>query len=283
MRQYLILFILIGSMYSCVDSDEVKDVKVKGIVFDDSTGAPISSARVTILCWRKVGEEETYDKVDTVADNNGRFEVMFEEGFKIDVGSISPNYHPAVKEITDISKSVNIDLKLSRNIATGTLKNLGQMAVFAREYYNIAAPINKQYFGIDLLNGVNTKSLDSIDISAENYSGTNFPKILIASEKGGIAPIFNRSMDATTKAPETGYVSRYELTGSENGFFVKCRDGKTYARLLIFSLEYDRSFPYKNGFAKDYGLTFNIELQTEGREFNSAADMRLDYYILKKI
>ncbi|MBX3254764.1 MAG: carboxypeptidase regulatory-like domain-containing protein [Chitinophagaceae bacterium] len=154
MRQYCILFILIGSMYSCVNSEEIKGVEVKGTVFDDNTGVPISNARVTILCWRKVREEETYDKVDTVTDNNGRFEVMFEEGFKIDVGSISPNYHPTVKEITDITKSINIDLKLSRNTATGTLKNLGQMTVFAREYNNINPPINKQYFGIDLLNGV---------------------------------------------------------------------------------------------------------------------------------
>ncbi len=283
MRQYIILFILIGSIYSCVDSEEVKGVEVQGTVLDDNTGVPISNARVTVLSWRKVGEEETYDKVDTVTDNNGRFKVIFERGFKIDVGSISPNYHPVVREITDITKTVNIDIKLSRNTATGTLKNLGQMAVFAREYNNINPSINRAYFGIDLLNGVNTKSLDSMDISVANYSGTDFPKILITSERGGIVPIFNRSTDTITKAPEVGYVSRYELTGSEKGIFVKCRDGKTYARLIIFSLEYDSSSPYKNGSVKDYGIMFNVELQTEGREFNSAADMRLDYYILKKI
>jgi len=52
---------------------------------------------------------------------------------------------------------------------------------------------------------------------------------------------------------------------------------------MISSSEYDRSSPYKNGSVKDYGIMFNVELQTEGREFNSTNDMRLDYYILEHI
>jgi hypothetical protein len=44
-------------------------------------------------------------------------------------------------------------------------------------------------------------------------------------------------VDTIIRAPETGYTNRYELTGGEKGFFVKCRDGKTYARLMIYSFE----------------------------------------------
>jgi hypothetical protein len=265
---------------SCNSSNDItKDVLVKGVVVDSITGNPIANARVTLLGWRRVGEEETYDKVDTTTNNEGHFEAKFEEAFKVEIGSVAPNYHPAATAIKDLSSPLNIELKLNRNTATGVLKDLGQIAVFVRDY-DISSPMPRTYHGINLLNGTNTQSLDNMDIGVEKYSGAGYPKILIASDKGGIVPIFNKSKDAIIKAPETGYVNRYELNGKEKGFFIRCRDGKTYARLMIFSPEYDRSSPYKNGSIKDYGIMFNVELQTEGRKFNSAKDMRLDYYIL---
>jgi hypothetical protein len=276
----LLIIIAIMGFTSCNDSNDIaKDVLVKGIISDSITGNPIPDARVTLLGWRSVGEEETYDKIDTTTNNEGRFAAKFEEAFKVDIGSVAPNYHPAVKEIKDLSNASNIDLKLSRNKATGVLKDLGQMAVFARDY-DISPSTSRTYHGINLLNGTNTQSFDSIDVGIEKYSGTDYPKTLITSEAGGVVPIFNKSKDAIIRAPETGYVNRYELNGKEKGFFVRCRDGRTYARLMIFSPEYDRSSQYKNGSVKNYGIMFNVELQTEGSEFNSAKDMRLDHYIL---
>ncbi len=283
MKQHIIsisIIVLAIGFISCNSSNNItKDILVKGVVLDSLTGNPISNARVTLLGWRRVGEEETYDKVDTTTNSEGRFEAKFEEAFKVDIGSVARNYHPAVTEIKDLSKTSDIDLRLSRNTATGILKDLGQIAVFTRDY-NMNPSITRTYHAINLLNGTNTQSSDSIDLGIEKYSGTGYPKTLIAPEKGGIVPIFNKAKDAIIKAPEVGYVNRYELSGKEKGFFVRCRDGKTYARLMIFSPEYDRSSPYKNGSVKDYGIMFNVEVQTEGREFNGANDMRLDHYIL---
>lgn len=269
-----------SSLISCnSNNDTNKEIMVNGVILDSITGKPIPNARVTALGWRRVGEEETYDKVDTTTNIEGRFEAKFEEAFKVDIGSIAPNYHPAAIEIEDLSSPSNIELKLNRNTATSVLKDLGQIAVFVRDY-DISSPMPRTYHGINLSNGTNTQSLDSMDIGVDKYSGTSYPKILIASDKGGIVPIFSKSKDSIIKAPETGYVNRYELNGKEKGFFIKCRDGKTYGRLMIFSSEYDRTSPYKSGSVKDYGIMFNVELQTEGREFNSQNDMRLDYYII---
>ena len=279
----LIILLAIGLISCNSISDTNKEIMIKGVILDSITGEPIPNARVTVLGWRRVqSDEETYDKIDTVTNSQGYFEVTFEEGFKVDIGSVAKDYHPAVTEIKDLNKSSHIELKLSRNTATGKLKDLGQIAIFARDY-NTYSTLPRTYYGINLLNGTNTQSTDSMDIGVEKYSGASYPKVLIASEKGGIIPIFNKSKDEIIKAPEAGYVIRYQLSGKEKGFFVKCRDGKTYARLMIFSSEYDRSSPYKNGSVKDYGIMFNVELQTEGREFNSTNDMRLDYYILEHI
>jgi hypothetical protein len=285
MKRNIILLIVIAIIgcTSCNDNNDISnDVWVKGTILDSVTGKPIPNARVTLLGWRRVGEEETYDKIDTTTNNEGRFAAEFEEAFKVDIGSVAPNYHPALKEIMDLGNASNIGVTLSPNTATGVLKDLGQIAVFVRDH-EISASSSRSYHGINLLNGTNTQALDSIDVGIEKYSGKNYPKTLITSETGGVVPFFNEPKDAIIRAPETGYAIRYELNGKEKGFFIRCRDGKTYARLTIFSLEYDRSSPYKNGYVKDYGIMFNVELQTEGREFNHAKDMRLDHYILRNL
>ncbi len=75
--------------------------------------------------------------------------------------------------------------------------------------------------------------------------------------------ILNNTENEIIKAPIKSYVKRYRLTGKVQGFFIGYRDGKTYARLMIFSLKYDRSSPYANGHFKDYGIMFNVVLQTE--------------------
>lgn len=270
-------------LISCGNNKNTMNIIAKGVILDSLTNRPIPNARVTILCWREIGhDEETYDKVDTVANSEGAFEVKFTEGFKLDIGSIASNYHPSVQEVRDLNNASDIKLKLKVNTAVGLLKDLGQLAVFAREY-NTKQLIPRTYYGINLLNGSNTKSLDSMDIGIERDAEIKYPKILIASERGGIVPILNKSKNEVNKAPEEGYVKKYQLTGNEEGFFIRCRDGKTYARLMIFSFEYDRSSPYKDGNFKDYGVMFNVELQTDGNEFNNPNDLRLDHYILEKI
>lgn len=279
----ILIIVLSISLISCGDNKNTMEIVVKGVILDSLTSKPIPNARVTILCWRRVGsDEETYDKVDTVTNSQGAFEVNFIEGFKVDVGSIASNYHPSVQEIKDVNTASNIKLKLKSNAASGLLKDLGQLAVFVRDY-SINPPAPKTYHGINLLSGNNTQSLDSLDVGIVHDGEIQYPKILISSERGGIVPILDKSNNQISIAPEEGYVKKYELNGNEKGFFVRCRDGKTYARLIIFSLEYDRSSPYKNGHYKDYGIMFNVELQTEGKEFNSSNDMRLDHYILENI
>ncbi|HRP34222.1 MAG TPA: hypothetical protein PKV73_20140 [Agriterribacter sp.] len=279
-----LFFILIVSLMSCNDNrDSDIQVEAKGIVLDNQTGKPVPNARVTLLCWRKVRhDEETYDKVDTVANDKGVFEVQFPEGFKIDIGSVANNYHPSAIEIKDLSKASHIELRLNANTAIGSVKDLGQLPVFVRNY-NTNSTVKSKYYGIDILNGVNTSSLDSIDISIEIDEKQKYPRILITSEKGGIVPISRDAKNDLNKAPAEGYVKKYELRGNEKGFFIKCRDGKTYARLLIFSLEYDRSSPYADGHFNDYGIMFNVVLQTKGTEFNTPDNIRLDHYILETI
>ncbi|HTF31631.1 MAG TPA: carboxypeptidase-like regulatory domain-containing protein, partial [Flavitalea sp.] len=130
-------FVLASSigLLSCGTHKNTTDIIAEGVVLDSITGKPVPNAKVTVLCWRVVGsDEETYDKIDTVADQNGRFTVNFEEGFKLDIGSIASNYHPYVQEIKDLKQISDIKVTLQPNTAKGRMQNLGQLAVFMRKY-----------------------------------------------------------------------------------------------------------------------------------------------------
>jgi len=279
---FLFGLVLMGSV-CCNNKKNANRIIVKGVVLDSHTREPISKARVTLLCWRKVrSDEDTYDKIDTVADDNGVFQASFAEGYKIDIGSVSSNYYPAVKEIKDLKQTANIELQLNKNTAQGLSKDLGELAVFVRDYH-IEPNLKREYYGLNIRDGINTKSLDSMDIGIKETTTISYPNVLVASEKGGIAPIFKDGKSEVNKAPTEGYVKQYQLKGNEQGFFILCRDGKTYSRLMIYSLEYDRSTPYKNGYFKDYGIMFDALLQTSGNEFNINDTIRLDYYILENI
>ncbi len=118
MKRNIILLIVIAIIgcTSCNDNNDISnDVWVEGTILDSVTGKPIPNARVTLLAWRRVGEEETYDKIDTTTNNEGRFAAEFEEAFKVDIGSVAPDYHPALKEIMDLGNASNIGLTLSPN------------------------------------------------------------------------------------------------------------------------------------------------------------------------
>lgn len=68
-----------------------------------------------------------------------------------------------------------------------------------------------------------------------------------------------------TKAPKSGYFSTYRLTGDEAGFFVLCRDGKSYGKIILEQSEIDLSSPDgKGSFYKEFGVNFSSLYQTNG-------------------
>lgn len=269
----LFLFILEGCTF---DRDVRQNVLVKGQILDSITGKAIPNAQIIVFGWYRFGEEESYEKVDTFVNADGSFETKFSEAFKIEIGAIARGYHPSVLKIIDLDKPINVTMKLLHSRAVGKTVDLGQMAVFFRDS-NKNTNVRELY-GIDILNGKNTSILDSIDIGLEESKKDSNKKILITQESGGIIPIF--SLANKKIAPITGYKTKYEITGKEAGFFVKCRDGMSYAKLTASGFELDRSIPSKDGSLKDSGIMFQVYLLTEGREFGIPENFRLDYFML---
>ena len=264
-------------LIACSNDKHKEDNKiVSGVILSESTGKPIPNARVTLLCWHKVGsDEEDYNKIDTVADTTGEFKVLIPSSFKIDIGSIATNYYPTKKEIQNVDSVSSITLSLVQNNSKEPSKDMGRLNAYNREY-SPDLSISKENYGLNLLAGNSTTRKDSIDIGVELAPNGTYPKVLIAHNNAGIIPITSNTMNV---APEDGYLSKYELQGNEKGFFIKCRNGTSYARLMLIS-KYDASVPYKGSFYKDYGLMFGITMQPNGKEIGVPDNFRLDHFVL---
>ncbi|MCX6207055.1 MAG: hypothetical protein NTZ19_12480 [Bacteroidetes bacterium] len=271
----LIIALIFFAACSNVKQKEVNKM-VRGVILSESTGKPIPNARVILLCWQKVrSDEEDYNKIDTVADANGEFKVLIPNSYKLNIGSIAAKYYPAKKEIQNTDSVGSITLSLEENKSKEPSRDLGRMNAFNREYSSTLS-INKENYGINLLAGNSTTKQDSIDIGVELVPNGTYPKVLIAYNKAGIIPITSSTINV---APENGYLSKYELQGNEKGFFIKCRNGTSYARLMLIS-KYDTSVPYKGSFYKDYGLMFGITMQPNGKEIGVPDNFRLDHFAL---
>lgn len=255
-----------------------------GIVIDSLTQKPISNAKITLLCWRKVDvDDETYDKVDTVTDSNGRFSLKFEKGFKMDIASVANGYFTGYSHLAKLNNGDNvIKLALVRSSESGA-ENKQRLSFYFRYYTdNKSKPVP---YGIDLISGRSTANKDSLDIWPVESDKDFYPVSIATPIHGGVIPILEDLPESQNSiAPQEGYLKTYKLTGKEKGFFVRCRDGKTYCRLERSGNNFQVSSPSEQGVYEDYGIMFNAIIKTGGSpNLNRGPEIDLEQYILDKI
>jgi hypothetical protein len=96
------------------------------------------------------------------------------------------------------------------------------------------------------------------------------PKQLLRTKAVGFFQFIQNEIKSSffyekTSAPVTGYLREYKLKGNKEGFFVLCRDGRTYGKLIFDKSEIDHSAPDdKGGFYKDFGKQFSCLYQPNG-------------------
>ena len=62
----------------------------------------------------------------------------------------------------------------------------------------------------------------------------------------------------------TGYLKIYVFSGQEEGFFIKCRDGKTFGKIIFLKGSVDISGPMDKSKFRDQGKYFSYFYQPNG-------------------
>ena len=277
------LFLIILSLFSC--SADRENIIVSGSIVDETNGKPISNAEVVILCWFKDGFEEVSFEKKTVSTNNeGFFKVSFDKGHKIDIASKANNYLPK-RSYNDLTKNIlELTLKLKKQENNPTLVQListekgfyqGQndfpfLRIRVYSKGNELNFENQESYGFDHKSFEMSTNIVETDFWFEKIHKDSPLKVIKTNSQGGIKPIFKNEISSSVlyeqdEAPTRGYKTEYELTGNEEGFFVLCRDGKTYGKLIFEKSTIDiGNQDDQLGYYKEFGKNFNWIHQENG-------------------
>ena len=279
-----ILLIALTTLTSCQDR---KNIVVTGQVTDETTGKPIPNAEVVVLCWYNHNiDDASFNKQTLTTDNEGKYQAKFDKGHQVDVASRSTGYQPnrSYNELKDNRIDVNLKLtKTKDNPTLVALLNTDKAMLDIKEdftFMRVRIPAVKNGQGLDfkyaITFGFDFKTLiinsdttqTDLWFRIENKEGQ--PTTIATSVNGGLIPILESEIKSSllyekTIAPTTGYVTSYKLTGSETGFFVRCRDGKTYGKIILEKSAIDISSPDGQGsYYKEFGKNFSCLYQPNG-------------------
>jgi hypothetical protein len=279
-----ILLIALTILASCQDRN---NIVVTGQVIDETTGKPIPNAEVVVLCWYNHNiDDASFNKQTLTTDNEGKYQAKFDKGHKVDVASKSTDYQPnrSYNELKDNEIEVNLKLtKRKENPNLVTLLNTDNVMLDLNEnfpFMRVRIPAVKNGKGLDFKNavtfGFDFKTLKTnsdttqTDLWFRIENKEEQPTIIATSLNGGLIPILDSEIKSSllyekTIAPTTGYVTTYKLAGAEAGFFLRCRDGKTYGKIILEKSAIDISSPDGQGSNyKEFGKNFSCLYQPNG-------------------
>lgn len=261
-------------------SENIENINVSGRVTDFNRGAPLANTKIVLVSYASEGpDNEKRVEKDIVTDERGYYKGNFEVGYRLVITADIDGYYPArnavklngnhtpvldlqVEKLEPEDKLI-INEESSIIDKDNTAPYTGYKVYYDRstkKLYNDSVKI----IGYDFINSRQTEDTLNADLWCTFPDTLDFPQVLIANKRGGIIPIFYneiRSMLEFEKriAPETGYVKEYIRNEGEAGYFVKCRDGKTYVKPFLEGMVSKSA-----GYYRQYGLEFKYFYQPDG-------------------
>lgn len=282
---------------SCQDR---KNILVTGTITDELTGKPIPKAEVVVVCWYMSSWEEAGTESQAiVTDERGRYRARFAKGHKIGVAAKAVGAGPG-RHFSDLEENqIEVNLKLAKINENPTLikylntEYTGDELPFLRvriayhENSSVYSFNEIETLGFDFHTLTTTSDTANSDIwfkpVIRKESEWLQPYILIANKGGGIMPVYSHEFKSSflydkPVAPQQGYVQEYEFKGNEDGFFVLCRDGRTYGKIIF---EKSLVSSGKDGFT-DFGRYFSCLYQPNGTTnlFYSATNIDLESFLV---
>ncbi len=278
---YIGFFILVSSCSSM----NVDNVKIEGVVVD-ITETPIVGAQVVVLCWKDFGflkDDVDYYKIETYTNEKGAFECEFEKGYKVDMAVKAINY-----KIEALSLNVSPSKIIKDTIVLKT-DSYKEKAVLYVNKDSLILGVKKcevdgvdfiEEWGVNVEKGINTSNKNEASVWLKD-SG-----YLLAHEGGGIIPILKDTskyalLYGNTKAPTSGYMQKYKITGQERGYFIKTLNDR-YGKIIL-GYHYEKISPDDTGVCIEEGYLISVIYQPDANNNLDVAPKKdLEELLLEK-
>ena len=243
--------ILVLVIISSACSREFYNINWNGVIVDGVTNKPIPHAIIKATA-------QYQDNIDRTAATNKSFQSDISGHFQ---SHFDKAYHISYEIEAYGYMSVHSRKNLKRNTSLDTIRLLPEISqsnlfisLLSEQNFENQPYLRSRTFtpikgrkksstlevvGFDFINQKHSTHPDSMDlkIAIRNHQSSS-PTIQFNSfNKGGIYPIFINEVDESfflemENAPTEGYYSSYNTTGNEVGFFIRCRNGQHYVKML---------------------------------------------------
>jgi len=280
------IYVILLTLVSSCGSVNINNVKIKGVVADNAA-TPLVGAKVVVLCWRDLGfikDDVDYYKMVTYTNEQGVFECKFDKGYKADIAVESIGYKVCTLSLSGVGLSNGIvdTIVLKTDVHYNT-------ALFYKDKDSLTLGVKKcrtsentmvEEWGINVERGRKTTNKNEATVWLKNTG------YLLAQQGGGIIPICQDTSSFAllyeyTKAPLSGYVQEYKITGQEVGYFIKTPNNR-YGKIIL-TQRYIKSSPSATGVCEEQGWIANVIYQPDAtNRLNIARQLDLEELLLKK-
>ena len=287
--------LVISFLFSC--SNEVYNLSVNTVIADATTKQVMPGAYFDITCtYQNNIDNSLIEHRKVQSDQNGVVSAFFEKGYMLKVKASSPGYLNynnnirAKKGFVDtlflVKEPGKTDLALS--ILSGY--HLTESTPYIRIKKDITSEVKEknqsiEIWGFDFINNKPTSNLDSADIWIDPKS-TNNALIFKTSSIGGIYPVFEQELSQSffleiENVPELKYYRSHKSTGTEKGFFIRCRDGKRVVKMIPEDYVCIVEYSEKDKEIVETGIRLNYIIQKDTTNANKFP-LVLIYELLNK-
>lgn len=274
--------ILVLVIISSACSREFYNINWQGVIVDGVTNKPIPHVVIRATAHYQ-------DNIDHSAESNksfqsdisGYFQGHFDKAYHLSY-DIEAYGYMSVLSRKNLKRNTSLDtIRLQPEISQSNLFiSLLSEQNFENQPYLRSRTITQlegrkknnsiEVVGFDFINQKHSTYPDSMDlkITIRNHQ-TSSPSIHIYSfDKGGVYPIFLDEINESfflemENAPTEGYYTSYKTSGKEVGFFIRCRDGRHYVKLLPDNHICTLSYCTPTDSIKETGLRMNYLLQRD--------------------
>ncbi len=270
----LLIVFLVGSC-----SKQAYYFNWNSVIVDQATRQPVPFTNIYAKAiYQDNIDHSSYAIYRLISDSNGKIQCSVSKAYQLNINIETRRYQtyhqtfkPSKNNLPDTifltrSKSKNnLYLSVDRTDFNLNAPFISQKTIYPD--HSRKNEITTSFKGFDFI--LNQCSAESFDLGLNIKSLNQFNNIeLTSTEKGGIFPVFENEITGSfflemENAPQQGYHRNYQLTGEEAGFFIRCRDGKHYAKVIFDNQLYQLRFNQKQDSIVELGLRFNYIIQKD--------------------
>ena len=276
------VLILVFLSFSC--SKESYNIIWNGVILDSETHQPVPFTSIqTKALYQSNIDQSKAEEQHLFSDANGEFFCSFEKAYRVNI-LVEPTRHQTFNESYFISKNKlpdtiylhrsdnNIDLLMSIDEKGfhSTAPFISQQTIYTSGKRKSGIETRKK--GFDFIN--QQSDLNQFDIALNiKKQQNNYEIELFATREGGILPVYSHQISESffleiENAPLHGYQKNYRINGNEAGYFVKCRDGKHFAKVIFKPELYKLNITSRQDSIVEMGIKFNYILQNDSTSYS---------------